>query len=372
MKCNKAFLLFCPPDCLDGENRPVLEGRSIQHRLKPSAYEECPYADSREKVINVESLKALSKNKDEVFAFIQNISTYLQNKELIDEGDSSLLAVYQLAYIGYKSPQIFFIKKIFDEEIDIPVPCAVASRFLHGLINTLSIMALDDKDADLQKRTFTAAEIHDYAASKGYLNGRYESCAASSSTILKYLKTIVDACLKKAPHDLPHQRSAEEIEEICYGARVINELEFCSLIYETVRCRTLRTQEFRNQEKALRDGPIPLFATTHCLIAKKISTFEKPFEHILFKRAYNLSKSLLINTQRVNLIQDLANQVLANASDFETSRKRRLKLKYEMRSLFESYAKFMEKHIDAGEFLAADLDVFFGKWPAYLADKVNE
>ena len=69
MKKNLLFLIFCPVDELDSENRPVLENRSIRYILKNTSFKKCYYEDSRlnnDKLMNVESLKSFVRNQEEI------------------------------------------------------------------------------------------------------------------------------------------------------------------------------------------------------------------------------------------------------------------------------------------------------------------
>jgi len=110
MKNNHAFLLFCPPDGLDREGRPVLEGRSIRFSVSSTDYRQCPYPDSRGKskrAMNVASLQSLIKNQAGIRSLITGIATYLHDEKIIHPQASAAEKIYAIAYIGYKAPQIF-------------------------------------------------------------------------------------------------------------------------------------------------------------------------------------------------------------------------------------------------------------------------
>ncbi|EJO53897.1 hypothetical protein [Burkholderia multivorans] len=365
MKRNKAFLLFCPPDCLDEHGRPVLEGRSMRHRPDPGAYQRCPYPDSRsnaDKPINVESLQALLRQHDVVVAFIDDIARCLRSHAIVAAGSADLAALYAVSYIGYKSPQIFFMQKMLGEPVEVPAVCAIASRFFHGLVNILALMALDH-EGSLQGHELTAEDIYRYANRNKHLIGKNESCAASGATIIRYITTARQSCSDSGASDLAGHYSgtlpASMVETVCHAARITAELELCCLIYETVR-RWLWRQMPADH---IGQEPPPTFATPHCLVAKKISLASQPFDHLLFRRAYHLAQPLLINPTRIDEMLRDAIAIINICQGTPTDAQRSL-IKAAIRALLDSHAGFLSQQVKPGECFTADLDVFFGHWPA--------
>ncbi|WP_395605995.1 hypothetical protein [Pseudomonas sp. B16120] len=361
MRRNKVFLLFCPTDRLDDEQRPVLEGRSLLYKLDSTAYQVCPYSDSRGKVdkpINVESLKSLSRHQDTVTDLIRGMGKYLVDQH--DDGGSGpdMAQLYALSYMGYKSPSLFFCRMLLNESASIPAVCSVASRFFHGLMNLLSLVALEYNGA-LAGVRITPAELYDYADTRGHLVGAKESCAASKTTIIKYLSLITESCDGAAQADEHLMSSVDELEIICDLAQVIEELELACLIYETMRCWLWR-QTPGYEARADRQK----FATPHCLMAKKISRMKDPFEHLLFKRARNLSRTLGGESAATTRFIELASWSVTAAQENSVSFVEiHQGLKSELLCFIYQYAEFIEQHVVGGEFLSADLDVFFGTWP---------
>lgn len=361
MRRNKVFLLFCPTDRLDDEQRPVLEGRSLLYKLDNAAYQACPYSDSRgkfDKPINVESLKSLSRHQDTVADLIRGMGKYLVDQRDDGVSEPDMAQLYALSYMGYKSPGLFFCRMLLNEDASIPAVCSVASRFFHGLMNLLSLVALEHNGA-LAGVKITPGELYDYADTRGHLVGAKESCAASKTTIIKYLSLITESCDEAAQADVDLMSSVDELETICDLAQVIEELEFACLIYETMRCwlwRQTPGYEARSD--------IQKFATPHCLVAKKISRMKDPFAHLLFKRARNLSRTLGGESVATTRFIELASwSVTAAQENSASSLEIHQGLKSELLRFIYQYAEFIERHVVGGEFLSADLDVFFGTWP---------
>ncbi|MFP3526254.1 hypothetical protein SB912_27590, partial [Pantoea sp. SIMBA_072] len=91
----------------------------------------CPYQDSRagtRKPINVESLQALMRYQSEVVAFIQEIARHLRSRKIIGDGGGSIGDMYTLAFVCYKSPEIYFVNRVFGGQADVPVVCSIVSR----------------------------------------------------------------------------------------------------------------------------------------------------------------------------------------------------------------------------------------------------
>jgi len=370
MKNNHAFLLFCPPDGLDWEGRPVLEGRSIRFSVPSTDYRQCPYPDSRGKskrAMNVASLQSLMKNQAGIRSLITGIATYLHDEKIIHPQTSAAEKIYAIAYIGYKAPQIFFMRQVLGSCQDIPVICSIMSRFSHGIVNVLSLMILDN-DSEFPADFEISERIYRYADSKGHLIGRRESCAASKSTIIKYIEMIENADLniffeegikEQAKED--RGLSCKDTEMICHAARMVAELELGALIYETVRCKFWRNFNKSN----LDDGLVQKFATTHCLVAKKISLESNPFEHPLFKRAHKLTESMLINKKTIDAMLSVARKITnPYAEDAYCNTKKRMVLKKLLASLFSRHTQFLMTQLSSdGLFLSVDIDNFFGRWP---------
>ncbi|WP_339413623.1 hypothetical protein [Pseudomonas sp. EA_35y_Pfl2_R5] len=361
MRRNKAFLLFCPPDRLDEEQRPVLEGRSVLYKLDESSYQSCPYSDSRGisgKPINVESLKALSRHQDAVAKLMEGVGRYVARQRSVDGAAPDLSHMYALAYIGYRSPSLYFCRKLFDEEVEIPSVCSVASRFFHGLMNMLALIALEH-DGVLDGVTMTPEQLYRYADDRGHLIGIKESCAASKAAIVKYLSLSFEVCIEPTQSDQETLGSLLPFNAIGHAAQVTMELEFASLVYETVRCWLWRRMPGYEGK-----APAQKFATTHCLLAKKIAQAALPFEHVLFKRARNLMLALGSEGPSITRLIEMAHECLEAA---ENDRKCRAivheRLKFQMLEIFEQQTDFLEQHVIGGCFLSSDLDSFFGNWP---------
>ncbi|MFJ2466765.1 hypothetical protein [Pseudomonas sp. NPDC087615] len=358
MRQNKIFMLFCPPDRLDAEQRPVLEGRSILYTLDECALQPCPYTDSRGdsgKPINVESLKALSRHQEATAQFIQHIGSYLAEGQGGIAGAPDLGRLYALSYIGYRAPSLYFCKKFLDDSVAIPVVCAVASRFFHGLVNMLALIALEH-EGRLVGVSMTAEQLYRYADDRGHLIGLKEACAASKATIVKYLALCLEAGATKSPADQP---ASLPIDAIARTARVTMDLEFASLVYETVRC-WFWSRLPGNEDKAVKQ----MFATTHCLQARKIAKAEQPFEHVLFTRARNLMLTLGREPAAIARLVEIARDgINAVAHDRLSRTVVHERLKAQMVDIFAQQAECLEKHTGWEGCLSSDLDVFFGGWP---------
>jgi len=342
----------------------------MRYKLHPAAYQRCPYRDSRshaDKPINVESLRSLVRRQEEVLVFIGDIARYLRTHAAVAADCSGLSTMHALSYIGYKSPQIFFMKKILDELGEVPAILAIAARFFHGLVNVLALMALNQEGWP-EGREIAANDIYRYAERNGHLVGKSESCAASSATIIRYLTAIHHSCCGHGVADFSEQYSGAlpvgTVESVCHGARITMELELCCLIYETVRCKFWRQIPADNTVQAHGHEPISSFATTHCLVARKISLAERPFDHVLFSRAYHLARPLLINHERVDRMIGLAIEAVNTCpSDRQQRDKQRAHVKAALLDRFDDHTDFLARQVKQGACLSADLDVFFGKWP---------
>ncbi|WP_334002265.1 hypothetical protein [Burkholderia cepacia] len=368
MRQNKAFMMFCPPDCLDADGRPVLEGRSVFYKLDKSAYQACRYSDSRantDKPINVESLRALAQHHDEVVAFIREIARKLCDFNVTSNVAGDVEDLYALAYVCYKAPGFYFVNKVIGGHVEVPVACSIASRFFHGLVNLFAIMALDHAGR-LARIRLTADEIYRYADKSGYLVGRNEACAASRATIIKYITVAQEALLLEGDETgaVDAVLPGGAAETLIRAAQIITSFEFYSLIYETVRCRSWRQINEIGASRADLNEPRPRFATTHCLVAKRLSLDGRPFEHILFKRASNLSRSLLIDVEPVARLIDLADECIG--VDIRDAEKRggiRREIKSEILKIIMGHRKFFDENIAGESYISVDLDIFFGRWP---------
>ncbi|WP_419735679.1 hypothetical protein [Pseudomonas sp. COR18] len=359
MKQNKIFLLFCPPDCLDEEQRPVLEGRSMRHPLPQGAFEACPYADSRsmsQKRMNTESLKSLSRHKEEVSSFIYNIGSTLKKETFQGSTQYDLAQLYALSYIGYKSPSLHFCNELLGSGYQVPTVHAIASRFFHGLVNMLDLLMLES-GGSLAGVYMTPQELYEYADSHGHLLGLKEACAASPATIIKFLELCQDA-LQSSTHQATS--TLHTIPSIYQLACIILELEFTSLVYETVRCRLWKLTHSNGSASLTQ-----LFAIPHCRIAKRLASSDHPFEHVLFHRALHQwrlldSCSAPAQAMRQTAIECLI-EVAQCAMDHETVHRR-------MRESFIEVLSFHANQIDdlipGGALLSMNLDTFFGRWPA--------
>lgn len=361
-------MIFCPPDCLDVDGRPVLEGRSVLYKLDSSAYQACHYSDSRantEKPINVESLRALVQHQNEVAAFIREIAWHLRSRNIVSNTMCDLGDLYTLAYVCYKSPGFYFVNKILGGCVEVPAVCSIASRFFHGLVNLLAVIALEHH-GELSRVNLTPDEIYCFADKSGYLIGRKEACAASRATIIKYITMAQQALFFEGngpgPVDVSLPSNMAEI--LIQSAQVAASFEFYSLIYETVRCCFWRQNNRLDSSRAELKEPLPRFATTHCLVAKKLSLNEQPFAHILFKRVHNLSRSLLIDVEPAERLIDLASECI-NASMKQDGRRERIRaqLKSKILKIMMGHQIFCAENIAGEGYLSVDLDVFFGRWP---------
>ncbi|WP_419689579.1 hypothetical protein ACN22W_23405 [Burkholderia theae] len=368
MRQNKVFMFFCPPDCLDEDGRPVLEGRSVLHKPNSAAYQACAYQDSRadtRKPINVESLQALMRHQNEVVAFIREIARHLRSRRIIGEGGNSIGDMYTLAYVCYKSPAIYFVSQVFGGQAGVPVVCSIVSRFFHGLVNLFAIMALEH-EGDLARIDLTPEEIYRYADDGGYLIGMNEACAASKATIVKYISIVRQALLPDggAVEVADVVLSEQEMDTVIEAAQVITSLEFHGLIYETARCRSWRQINESDPSRGNLKEPLSRFATTHCLVARKLSLDERPFEHLLFRRARNLSEALLSDRASAERLFESANAyITTSVRDTEARSAHRERLKSEMLRLIERHRRFVARHVTGDGYLTADMDIFFGRWP---------
>ncbi|MBF8791648.1 hypothetical protein IRZ70_02360 [Pseudomonas monteilii] len=361
LRRNKAFMLFCPPDVLDEERRPVLEGRSLLYTLEASDFQACPYADSRGRSanpMNVESLKALSRNQDAVANFIRDAGQFV----LACSGDEltapDLGHLYALSYIGYRAPTLYFCNKLFDDSWEIPAVCSVTSRFFQGLLNMLALIALEH-DGQLAGVPMTAQALYQYADKHGHLVGSAESCAASKATIIKYLAQCIDACRQVSSFSAMSPVSSIELEGVCRIAQVTMALEFTSLVYETSRCWLWRQEAGHDPSKL-----VQRYATKHCFLAKKISLTDAPFAHPLFKRAQNFlltfGRQDLRSQRLVHIAGECVDQVRHKHVTVAQAHER---LKRHVLDIFAQHAETVEPYVAGGCFLSSDIDLFFGPWP---------
>ncbi len=359
MKQNTAFMLFCPPDRLDAENRPVLEGRSVIYKLTEDAFQACPYHDSRSragKPMNVDSLKALSRHQEATVQLIEGIGGYLATHDGIDCKSSDLGRLYALAYVGYRAPSLYFCRQLLNDSDAIPTACAVASRFFHGLVNVLALIALEH-GGRLDGVYMSAEQLYRYVDDRGYLIGTREVCAASAASIVRYL----DLCLAAAggqsstlaPSTIP-------VAILARTAQVTMELEFACLVYETVRCAFWRSLPGHENETVNQ-----LFATTHCLQARKIALAQDPFAHLLFTRARNLTATLIREHASITRLVEIAREAINGIGGSRPARSLlHERLKAQLVEIFARHSDAVDEAFGGGAYLCADIDVFFGDWPA--------
>lgn len=355
LRQNKAFMLFCPPDRLDEEGRPVLEGRSVLYKLDESAFQKCPYSDSRgisDKPINVESLKSLSRHQDGVRKFIAGAAHFLGQQQSAP-GVADLSRLYAISYIGYRAPSLFFCQQLFNKNESIPVVCAIVSRFFHGLINMLAVIS-QENNGILTGVTMTAEQLYLYADKHGQLIGR-EACAASKATIVNHLELCLGS-LAAPIHRV--ESSSLPIEAIGRFSQMTMVLEFSCFIYELVRCWFWRKQ--------LGNGEIvkQRFATPHCSLALKLTQFKRPFDHVFFHRAMNQMEALC-NAQV--LVMELVRLARAGveATPYDNADRAKLHklMKEQMQFILEQHEEVLQRYVVGGCYLSCDLDVFFGSWP---------
>lgn len=361
LRRNKAFMLFCPPDVLDEERRPVLEGRSLLHALDPSDFQSCPYADSRSrsaKPMNVESLKALSRNQDAVANFIYGVGQFVLACSADEPTEPDLGHLYALSYIGYRAPTLYFCNKLFDDTYEIPAVCSVTSRFFQGLLNMLALIALEH-GGHLAGMRMTAQALYQYADERGHLVGSDESCAASKATIIKYLALCIECCRHVPASAASSSAAGIELEGVCRVAQVTMALEFTSLVYETLRCWLWRREPGHDPSKI-----VQRYATKQCFLAKKISLTDDPFAHPLFKRAQNFlltfGRQDLCSQRLVQVAGECIDQVRQERVSHAQAHQR---LKRQVLEIFGQHAKTIETYVADGRFLSSDVDVFFGPWP---------
>lgn len=357
LRQNAAFLLFCPPDRLDAEGRPVLEGRSMCYSLDKSAFATCTYGDSRRsagKLMNVEALRALSRHQEDTLELIRAIGHVLKHSGERNDRAPDLNSLYALAYVGYRAPSLYFCQQVLDTSVAIPTACAVFARFAHGLVNVLALIALE-QGGKLSGSYMTAEQLYRYADERGHLIGVHEACAASHSSIVRFLEHCLEAVSgHPADVDVP-----KPVALIVSTAALTIELELACLVYETVRCAAW-------YRCPLQDGAQlkQMFAVTHCLQAKKIAQVDRPFEHLLFTRARALTQSLVNEHASMTRLIELARESIESlAREGRIAIEQRHRLKAQLVGVFAMHADRFGKQVKDGCYLTADLDVFFGRWP---------
>ncbi|MNV76822.1 hypothetical protein D3C71_1702030 [compost metagenome] len=142
------------------------------------------------------------------------------------------------------------------------------------------------------------------------------------------------------------------------------EMEFCCLVYETMRCKSWYQLNGSGVSFNGVREPIPRLAMPQCMVAKKIALVEYPFEHILFRRALNQLRAVSSNTSDCELIlQQATNMLHDSRADSATRKGSRKRLKVEMLRFFEKRSAVVIPRLTESMFLSADLDIFFGRWP---------
>ncbi|NUF85835.1 hypothetical protein, partial [Acinetobacter seifertii] len=274
MKKNLLFLIFCPVDELDSENRPVLENRSIRYILKNTSFKKCYYEDSRlnnDKLMNIESLKSFVKNQEEIYEIIEKI------REVVDsqlEGDEipEVKKFFFLNFILYKSINYFFLKSTV-----IPATYSNMSRISQGIVSLLVEISYE-KQAKLDHLTINKTSIYEYANRKGFLISTKGVCAAPINMIKDYIGFL----LKPESKRYSSKESVdEEILNIIYLSNIILKMELACLIYEAMRVKAWKKNNIESKPKSL-------FAIRYSQIAHKIGKEELPFDNLLFTSIYNL------------------------------------------------------------------------------------
>lgn len=353
MRQNKAFLLLCPPDVLDADQRPILEGRSVQYPIHQDSIRACPYTDSRRSSpngMNIDSLKSFSVYKADVASYMYAMGGILKSSIYLERSYYDLSQLHALSYLCYKSPMLNFSKKILGLECQVPVAQAIASRICHGLVNMLDLMMLQS-EGSLAGLHMTPQELYEYSDKNGHLIGLKEVCSASPSTIIKFL----DLCQDSLNQPPVHTQAYSCLFPIHQLGCIILELEFASLIYETVRCKL-----WNHTNK----GFTQLFATPHCRIAKRIASSESPFDQLLFHRALSQWRNLESNSSAAEYLYTTAAQCLLDLKNNSVS------LDEIHSQLYGAYLQVLALHAEkldellpGGSFLSLSIDTFFGQWP---------
>ncbi|MCR6476506.1 hypothetical protein NU688_10095 [Variovorax sp. ZS18.2.2] len=371
MKRNLLFLPFCPPDGLDSDGRPVLEGRSIYYKPGEKSYRRCTYGDSRShsgKPMNLESLQALNGHKSDVQELIHDLSDILRTKLPEADGLSWLKSLYALAYILYKAPSYFFVRQVLDSSVKIPGFYASASRFSHGLVNMLSILALDH-DGQLGDLHCNAEELYGIADRSGYLVGRNEVCAAPKNQIIAYFELMRVGLAGEIDRSGGNKRpQKQDIQAVCDFGCAMFLLEIISLVYETVRCRLWRCGHVASSDAAsAANEPRALHAITHCSVAQRISRDRQPFSHVLFRRLSNFYWGESDGRYSIHQIVASANELLEKS---ELARVDPTAWEFQLAGFQERVRNSLLAHrpvlpecTDEGALLSSGLDIFFGKWP---------
>lgn len=346
---NSLFLIFCPTDSLDSENRPVLEGRSIIYKLEKEAYSECFYNDCRfnsKKLMNIQSLQSFHKNKNIIRNIIRNFGQVV-NTDLEENNPNRLFA---LSYTLFKSVNYFYIMKIISNNGEIEEGYSHISRFSNGLVNILlEIYSLKGNVHSFEENN--ALNLYQFADREGFLIGNKEVCAAPKNLIIQYLELINES--------LNYEDGEKDLKKnIYYDIYKFSSLIYCmeliTLIYETVRCYFFEVNINTNYKGS------PKFSITHCLLAQKISRTKSPFNHDLFKRLMVLNWANDYQKKKIEKLLSMANKII-DSNELNTIEIKKFKLYFE--ELINEYKLIFEEIFNFDDSLTAPLEVFFGKWP---------
>ncbi|MDO7412005.1 hypothetical protein Q5X48_09285 [Acinetobacter baumannii] len=352
MKKNLLFLIFCPVDDLDSENRPVLENRSIKYTLKNSSFKKCYYEDSRinnDKIMNVESLKSFVKNQEDIYKIIEKISSVIE-KQLQDSAISEVKKFFFLNFILYKSINYFFLKSTV-----IPATYSNMSRISQGIVSLLVEISYE-KQANLDHLTINKTSIYEYANRKGFLISTKGVCAAPINMIKDYIGFLLNPESKIC---LSIESVDEEILNIIYLANIILKMELACLIYEAMRVKVWKKNNPENKPKIL-------FAIRYSQIAHKIGKEELPFDNLLFTSIYNLyilpSQS---DIENFKYLAEQLNSILEQNKWDSHLGVAVLNFREFSRKLFLNFANEFEKLGFNGNVQKDDFNIFFGEWPEF-------
>ncbi|MDC5008231.1 hypothetical protein OHW24_13025 [Acinetobacter baumannii] len=352
MKKNLLFLIFCPVDELDSENRPVLENRSIKYTLKNTSFKKCYYEDSRlnnDKLMNVESLRSFVRNQEEIYEIIEKINKVIDS-QLVNSAVSEVKKFFFLNFILYKSINYFFLKNTV-----VPATYSNMSRISQGIVSLLVEVSYE-KQAKLDHLTINKTSIYEYANRKGFLISTKGVCAAPINMLKDYIGFLLKPESKRC---FSSESVEKEITNIIYLTNIILKMELACIIYEAMRVKAWKKNNSENQPKSL-------FAIKYSQIAHKIGKEEAPFDNLLFTSIYNLyilpSQSDIENFKC--LAEQLNNLLEQNKWDSHLE-VALLNFREYSRKLFLNFANEFEKLGFNGNVQKDDFNIFFGEWPEF-------
>lgn len=231
------FLSYLSPmEGVDINDRPLLEGRSIDYEIPDEDYKICPYKDSRkgsEKPMNAGALRIYKLSEDQVITFLTELKNMFHTDQCF-ENTSNVFVALRVSHAAYNSPK----RWLFDDSSNEAVPAhiAAAAKMSHGIYE----LCLDycSKNKDKLTKKIKSDDLIEHASHNGNLIGREEVCAAPITLIRRVLGVLLSDA--EVHEGSMQNRIDPKVSQIYNHAKLFWQLERVAIIHTYYRFHLLR------------------------------------------------------------------------------------------------------------------------------------